>query len=75
MGNGGSRNGKPDRLLCYKGRFIAVELKDDLKGKYGTSDNQEIEIANIQRSGGIAVVIDSVDTLIEILDKIDRGEL
>lgn len=46
--------GTPDLLVCYKGRFIALELKTDT-GK--TSPMQKEKICDIRRADGYARVL------------------
>lgn len=49
-----SVRGIPDILICYKGQFIAWELKTD----QGTVDTlQSYTLNNIKKSGGIARVV------------------
>lgn len=47
----GSERGNSDVIICYRGRFIAVELKDNI-GK--PTKQQLIYIKEIRESGGIA---------------------
>ena len=47
-----TRKGVPDLLVCYKGRFIAIEVKSDT-GEI--SDAQRSEMAKIEEFGGIGV--------------------
>lgn len=46
--------GTPDLLICYKGRFIALELKTNT-GK--TSPLQKRKICDIRRADGFARVL------------------
>lgn len=46
--------GTPDLLVCYKGRFIALELKTDT-GK--TTPLQKEKICDIRRADGYARVL------------------
>lgn len=45
--------GIADLLICHKGYFIAIELKDDIGA---TSPQQDMFLAAINRAEGIAVV-------------------
>ena len=54
ISNGYQRAGIPDLLICYKGRFIAVELKAR-KGK--ATPLQEYELKRIRSAGGLAFVL------------------
>ena len=48
-----SQAGVPDLIICYKGRFIAIEVKTDSNK---TSSLQDINIQQIKKAGGIAFV-------------------
>lgn len=58
ISNGFQRAGVPDLLICYKGRFIAVELKAT-RGR--TTSLQEHELKSIRTSGGIGLVLYPAD--------------
>lgn len=45
-----TRSGVPDLLVCYKGNFLAIEVKGD---QGVISDTQRAEMAKIEASGGI----------------------
>lgn len=49
--------GIPDIICCYKGRFIAFEVKTE-KGK--ATKLQEATIEKIKMAGGTAVIVRSV---------------
>lgn len=53
-GGGFQRAGIPDILICYKGFFIAVELKNEI-GE--ASELQKYNIEKIKEARGIALVI------------------
>lgn len=57
--------GIPDIIVCYKGRFIALEAK---VGKNQPTRLQAATIDQIRRAGGIACVVRSVDEVKEILN-------
>jgi Holliday junction resolvase len=52
--NGYGRAGIPDVIVCYKGRFLAIECK---AGYNKTTALQEREIMNIHKAGGAAMVV------------------
>jgi len=55
-----SRIGTPDKLLCLRGQFLAIEVKTDT----GTvSPMQENAIAEINKAGGVALVLRPKDFL------------
>ena len=53
-----SRAGVPDLLICYRGRFIALEVK--VPGKKPTP-LQTRELATIRVAGGTAEVVTTVE--------------
>lgn len=60
---GYGRSGVPDIIICYRGRFLAVECK---AGYNKTTALQEKEMAAIRKAGGETLVIreDTTDMLI-----------
>ena len=59
--------GEPDIVGCYKGRFYGLELKrPDGKGKASVKQIQKL--SSIRREGGIAMVIDNMETLKQLFD-------
>lgn len=66
VSNGMGRVGAPDFLVCANGRFVGIETK--APGKRGnTTPNQDREIAAIRAANGIAIVVDDVAQMEEIL--------
>jgi hypothetical protein len=66
MSNGMGRVGVPDFVVCHEGKFLGVETKAPGKRK-NTTPNQDRELAAIAAAGGLALVIDDVAQLKEIL--------
>ena len=62
VSNGMGRHGIPDIIVCWQGRFIAVECKAPGK-RSNTSALQDRELAGIAAAGGVAVVVDDVEQL------------
>jgi len=62
-------NGVPDLLICYRGVFIALEVKRPVGGRL--SALQKIQIEAIEKAGGVARVVRSLDEVKEIINKID----
>lgn len=48
----GTKTGIPDILMCYKGKFIALEVKRDEKKE--PTELQKLNIRKTQEAGGIA---------------------
>jgi len=67
VSNGMGRVGCPDILVCYKGHFLAFEVK--APGKISnTTANQDREIAGIRSAKGLAIVVDRVEQVMEAVD-------
>ena len=64
------KQGEPDITCCYKGRYIAFELKRDKNSK--TSKLQEYKMKLIRNAGGIAMRIDTINKVKEVLYEISR---
>lgn len=60
--NGYGRAGIPDIIVCYRGRFLAVECK---AGFNKPTALQEREMAEINKAGGSSMVVreDTIDLL------------
>ena len=59
-----SKAGVPDIIFCIKGRFFAIEVKI---GKNKPSALQEANIESIRNAEGTAVVVRSLDEVVELL--------
>lgn len=59
--------GVPDIICCYKGKFIAFEVKT-LQGKL--SKLQEIMIKRINEAGGMAFKVTSLEEVKDILREV-----
>ena len=72
-GGGYQRAGIPDLLVCYKGRFMGIELKAE-KGM--VSRLQEIELDGIRKAGGCSMILRPSYLLDfeDMLDEIDKEE-
>lgn len=53
-GGGYQRSGLPDLLCCYKGKFIAIEVKSEI-GK--ASELQKYEIEQIRKAEGFTFIL------------------
>ena len=56
--------GIPDILGCYKGRFIAIEVK--IPGKTPTSI-QRVTLAALRRAGAVTAVVYALEDVKEVL--------
>ena len=64
-------NGVPDFIVCYGGRFIAIETKAPGKER-NTTPLQDMQINNIRRARGTAIVTSSLDELKVVLSLLDE---
>lgn len=64
------KQGEPDITCCYLGRYIAFELKRDEKEK--ARKLQEYKMKLIRRAGGIAMRVDNLKQVEEVLYEISR---
>ncbi len=62
-------NGTPDLIYCYKGRFLAIEVKAEEGGV--TSKLQKRQIKLYRAAGGTAFVASSVKQVKKQLRKLD----
>ena len=62
-------SGIPDLIVCYRGRFIAFEVKA-VNGK--TTVLQTLTLRKIQKAGGLAVVVRSVEDVKSIIETFER---
>lgn len=68
-----SKSGVPDILCCYKGKFIAIEVKTP-NTKHNTSELQKHNISKIIGCGGKALVAWDVKQVQEFIDEIPRTD-
>ena len=66
-----SKSGVPDLLICYKGRFIALEVKTPGK-RSNVSDLQEYNIREIVKNGGLAFVVWELNQVKEIIKGLEK---
>jgi hypothetical protein len=64
------RIGTPDILCCIGGKFLALEVKSET-GKL--SESQRSVLKDIERCGGVAKVVRSIDEVRTILLDIERS--
>ena len=61
--------GTPDILACYKGKFIAVEVKTS---RGVARQEQKITQLAIAESGGYALITHLIGEVADVLDTIDK---
>lgn len=60
-----SSKGTPDRQFCIDGKFIAIEAKQEKKGRPSSLQLKRIE--EIRKSGGIAFIAETWEDVVENL--------
>jgi penicillin-binding protein-related factor A (putative recombinase) len=55
-----TKNGVPDIIACYKGKYIAIEVKTP-EGKL--SELQHYNLRQVEKAGGYSFVVRSVEEL------------
>lgn len=71
FGDGMSGKGKPDLIICLKGRFIAFELK---VGNNDLQEDQKIHKLRIERSGGLQFSPYTFDEFLKIMEDLSNEE-
>jgi len=65
-----SKPGDPDLILCYKGRYVALEVK---QGRKKAEALQAHRLQQIHDAGGMAAVVRSIIDVELVLDAVDKG--
>lgn len=74
FGGGYQASGIPDILCCYRGYFLAIEVKSPT-GKGRASDIQKLKIKAIRDAGGVAFITDNIEDVERVLKFIDDENL
>lgn len=67
----GAKKGTSDIIALYRGRFLAIEVKH---GKNKPSAEQIQFIEDVRDRGGIGLCVWNVDTVMSLLDALDKGQ-
>ena len=67
----GNKKGIPDIIACYKGKFLAIEVKTP-RTMNNVSPLQTFNLKKINDCGGYSIVAWSTDRVEEILEMIDN---
>jgi hypothetical protein len=70
QGGATQRAGIPDRIVCYRGYFVALELKRP-DGTGVVSPRQVIEMRLMNDAGGYTKIVESLDDVKAVLDEVD----
>lgn len=64
------REGLPDLIVCYRGRFIAIEVK--VPGKEDTATDAQVQcLKEIADAGGVSMIASSVKQVEGVLNALD----
>lgn len=66
--------GLPDLLICYKGKFIGLEVKVPGKEKTLTA-LQKKWLKSIRRAGGLSYMVTSTEMAVSAVRKVDKNSL
>ena len=72
-GGASTAKGTSDLIVCYRGRFLALEVKRP-DGDYGLTKPQAMRLAAVRKAGGVGTVVTSIQDLVDLLSDIDRSE-
>lgn len=72
-GSASSAKGTSDLTVCYKGKYLSLEVKRP-DGSYGVTEPQQIRLRQVKRAGGIAAVVTSIADVAALLSSLDNGE-
>jgi len=64
-----NKAGVPDIIACYKGNFMAIEVKTP-KTKNNVSELQKAHLRKIKEAGGLAIVAWDIKQVKELLNEI-----
>lgn len=67
---GVAKVGCPDLLCCYRGQFLAIEVKreDPVTASYGVTKKQQYELQRIGQAGGVAMVAWNVEMVKDAIE-------
>ena len=66
-----SKKGVPDILACYKGHFLAIEVKTPLT-RANVSKLQDYNLNSVSEAGGISGIAVEVEDIMPMLRAIDN---
>lgn len=69
--NGYGQHGIPDFIVCYRGVFIAIEVKAPGKLATGVTPLQQMQIRSINQAMGYAIAVDDAAPVRALIHDID----
>ena len=71
-GSASGAKGTPDLLVCYKGRFIGIEVKRP-DSNYTLTTAQQIRLMQIARAGGIGLGVESLQDVVDLIKSLGES--
>ncbi len=71
IGSGYGKAGVPDRIVCWRGQFVGIEVKAPGKLKTQTALQGQAQ-ENIEKAGGVYLLVDSVDGVKAWFEGVDK---
>lgn len=71
-GNMFTKPGIADLTVCYRGLYIAIEVK---VGNNKPTEAQMVHANLVQNAGGISVIVWSLDEVKELIEGIENGKI
>ena len=71
-GSASGAKGTPDLLVCYKGRFIGLEVKRP-DSNYTLTTAQQIRLRQIARAGGIGLGVESLQDVVDLIKSLEES--
>ena len=65
--------GIPDIVCCFRGKFLGIEVKKP-GHKSGQTDEQKIHENNIRKSGGVYLLVDDVQEVINYVEAEENND-
>ena len=65
-----NKRGVSDLLVCYRGRFLAIEVKEPGKPD-NTTELQDIFLGRVKKAQGYSIVATSTEEVLILLKKVD----
>jgi len=65
-----TKNGVPDIICCYQGRYIAFEIKRDSQKVDRAGELQKWNIQQIKKAGGVGFIVCSLEEVRSIIETI-----
>jgi len=69
-GGASTAKGTSDLIVCYRGQFLALEVKRP-DGTYGLTKPQAMRLAAVRKAEGVGTVVTSIADVVDLLRGLD----